>query len=141
MGFVNTLQIGLTGISCLILILLVWQGRGAERLAALALTMLMFGSPLVDTEFRPGMVLLSTTALVWLAWLSLAHDRWWLILAVALQGLVVATHLLPFLEPETRVWGAVTVRLALWVALMLIAVLGVAEARWAPYARRLRPLS
>lgn len=138
MGFVNPVQITLAAMSLVAIGLLFWKGGVAERLAAIAFTVLMFGSPLIDIEFRPGMVLLSTGALVWLAWLSLAHDRWWLVVAVSLQGLVVATHLLPFLEPDTRIWGVVTVRIVLWTALMMMAVLGVCEARWAPYARPLR---
>lgn len=138
MGFVNPLQITLAAISMVAIGLLFWKGGLAERLSALAFVVLLFGSPLIDTEFRAGMVLLSTGALVWLAWLSLVHDRWWLVVAVSLQGLVVATHLLPFLEPDTRIWSVVTVRIVLWTALMIVAVLGVCEARWAPYARSLR---
>lgn len=139
MGFVNPLQLALAGVSLAAIVLLFWKGGDAERLSGVAFAALMFGSPLVDTEFRLGMVWLSMAALVWLAWLSLTNDRWWLIAAVAFQSLVVATHLLPFIEPDARVWSVVTVRLVLWAALMAMAILGVCEARWAPYARPLRP--
>ncbi|MNN97095.1 hypothetical protein D3C81_2161920 [compost metagenome] len=54
--------------------------------------------------------------------------RWWLVLAAALQLLVVCTHLLPFLSSQLTAWTGVTVRLALWALISLTIFGGAWEA-------------
>lgn len=117
------------------LVLLFWMGRRPERIAGACLLILMVGSGLVDQNLAWPLPLLSLSAAAVLAWLSLAYTRWWLILALGLQLLAVTTHLIPLIDSDYRIWAAVTLRLVIWVGLMLLALFGVLESRFAPYAR------
>lgn len=117
------------------LVLLFWMGRRPERIAGACLLILMVGSGLVDQNLAWPLPLLSLSAAAVLAWLSLAYTRWWLILALGLQLLAVTTHLIPLIDNDYRIWAAVTLRLVIWVGLMLLALFGVLESRFAPYAR------
>jgi hypothetical protein len=116
-------------------VLLFWMGRRPERIAGACLLILMVGSGLVDQNLAWPLPLLSLSAAAVLAWLSLAYTRWWLILALGLQLLAVTTHLIPLIDSDYRIWAAVTLRLVIWVGLMLLALFGVLESRFAPYAR------
>lgn len=118
--------------------LLLVFGRFAERAAGTAFFADLVGTPLVDHlhigELRYGVAILSLFVFATLTALSLRVDRWWLIAATGVQllsmGLWAAT-----LFGDLQVWGAVTVRIVIWVQLMLLALFGVWEARAAPYAR------
>lgn len=116
------------------LLLMFWRGRWPERIAGVCLLVLMVGSGMVDRNPGWQLLLLSASAAAVLAWLSLAYDRWWLVFALGLQLLNVATHLIPLIDSDYRIWAAVTLRLAIWVGLMLLALFGVLESRYAPYA-------
>ncbi len=134
-------QITLTGLTYVCLFLLLWKGRTAERLAGLGLCMLQFGTLVLDQGSRSGVAILSIGGFVLLFVLMLAYRRWWLIFAAGLQFVAVSTHIVTFQEPDTRMWANVTIRLIVWFLIMLIALFGVAEARWAPYARERRRAS
>lgn len=118
--------------------LLLVFGRFAERIAGTAFLADIVGTPLVDHlhigELRYGVAILSLAVFATLTALSLRADRWWLIAATGVQllslGLWVAT-----MFGDLQVWGAVTVRIVIWVQLMLLALFGVWEARAAPYAQ------
>lgn len=135
MGYLSLAQQAILGLSVVSMALLFWKGRRPERIAGLCLLGLMIGSGLVDYDGAWKVAALSVTAAVVLAWLSLAYDRWWLIFALGLQLLAVATHLIPLVDPDYRLWAAVTLRLAIWTGLMLLALFGVLECRLTLYAR------
>ena len=131
-------QHGLALISYIAIALLVWRGRGPERIAAGAFLAAMFGTPLVDgfevDGVRYGVAALAALLSGALFVLSLRTDRWWLIAAAGVQLLSLGTWAVA-LFGEVQVWAAVTVRMIVWLLLMLIALFGVWEARAAPYAR------
>ena len=82
---------------------------------------------------------LSGFALAILIFLALRYERWWLIGAAGLQLVVFSTHFAPLLMPQERIWGAVTLRIVLWQALMLLCLFALGESRWAPYAKSEQP--
>lgn len=127
-----------TLMSFLTLGLLLGFGRLAERIAGVAFLIAMVGTPFVDHlhigEVRYGVAILSAGLFTTLIVLALRTDRWWLIAAAGVQllsiGLWAAT-----IVGDLQIWGAVTVRIVIWVQLMLLALFGVWEARAAPYAQ------
>lgn len=131
-------QLLLTLFTFLTLGLLLRFGRTAERIAGVALLVAQVGTPLVDHlhigEFRYGVAILAVGLFATLIVLAMRTDRWWLIAAAGVQllsiGLWAAT-----LVGDLQIWGAVTVRIVIWMQLMLLALFGIWEARAAPYAR------
>lgn len=116
-------------------VFMAWKGRAPEWLAALVLVVLTFGAPLVAAEGWWAAWALSGSGFLALTVLALWRPRWWLIGAAGVQLVAVLTHVAwAGLEIE-RLWPAVTLRLFLWTLIILLALAGVAEARWAPYAR------
>lgn len=138
MAGLSLAQIVLTLFTYLTLCFLLSFGRTAERIAGVALLAAQAGTPLVDHlqigDFRYGVAILSVGLFTTLIVLALRTDRWWLIAAAGVQllsiGLWVATLL-----GDLQIWGAVTVRMVIWMQLMLLALFGIWEARAAPYAR------
>jgi hypothetical protein len=122
--------------------LLLVRGRAPERWAAVALLVAMVGTPLVDGWYvagvRLGVAMLGVALFASLLSLALTVDRWWLMAATGVQLLSVGSWLLALLKPETQLWAGVTFRLLIWAELMILACLGVWEARRAPYAQPLR---
>lgn len=118
--------------------LLLGFGRLAERIAGVALLVAMVGTPFVDHlhigEVRYGVAILSSGLFATLIVLALRTDRWWLIAAAGVQLLAIGLWAATILG-ELQIWGAVTVRIVIWVQLMLLALFGVWEARAAPYAQ------
>lgn len=116
-----------------------WKGRIPERIAAIAFLVAMSLTPLVDHlhvgGVRWGVGLLALGLFVTLSWLSLVADRWWLLAAAGIQLLSIATYLAAIFDPEVQVWASVSFRIVVWVELMLIGLLGVWEAKCAPYAQ------
>lgn len=125
----------------ILLALLIW-GRSPERIAAAALSFTMYGTPLLDwIEVGGVRVVASAISLglfLTLLTLSLREDRWWLLAAAGVQLLSIATWGLTFATDEVEIWAGVTIRLIVWVLLMLTGLVGLIEARTAPYA--VRPL-
>lgn len=138
MAGLSLAQIVLTLFTYLTLSFLLSFGRRAERIAGIALLVAQVGTPFVDHlqigDFRYGVAILSVGLFTTLIILALRTDRWWLIAAAGVQllsiGLWVATLL-----GDLQIWGAVTVRIVIWMQLMLLALFGIWEARSAPYAR------
>lgn len=135
----NTVQIVMTVLSFAALGYLLVAGRWPERLAGLALLVAMVGTPLVDGWYvggvRVGVAFLGFGLFASLLGLALTADRWWLIAATGVQLLSVGSWVLTLLRPETQIWAGVSFRMLVWSQLMILACLGVWEARRAPYAR------
>ena len=116
-----------------------WKGRTPERIAAIAFLVAMAVTPAVDHlhigGLRWGVGLLAVSLFVTLTWLSLTADRWWLLAAAGIQLLSIATYLVVLFDPGVQVWASVSFRILIWVELMLVGLLGVWEARAAPYAQ------
>ncbi len=138
MAGLSLAQIVLSLFTYVTLCFLLSFGRRAERIAGVALLAAQVGTPFVDHlyigDFRYGVAVLSVGLFTTLIVLALRTDRWWLIAAAGVQllsiGLWVATLL-----GDLQIWGAVTVRIVIWMQLMLLALFGIWEARAAPYAR------
>lgn len=131
----TVVQYGSFAVSLVALAALLAAGRTAERVAAATLFALMFASPYLAREGAVAHALLSGFALAILVFLALRYERWWLIGAAGLQLVVFSTHFAPLLMEQERIWGAVTLRIVLWQALMLLCLFALGESRWAPYAR------
>lgn len=131
-------QLVLTVFTFLTLGLLLRFGRMAERAAGVALLVAQVGTPFVDHlhigEFRYGVAILSCGLFATLIILALRTDRWWLIAAAGVQLLSIGLWAATLLG-DLQIWGAVTVRIVIWMQLMLLALFGIWEARAAPYAR------
>lgn len=127
-----------TGLTCVALILLIWKGGRPERAAGAGLVLAQVLSDWLDHlvigHFRWAVAIISCCLLVQLIWLSLRHDRWWLLLAAGAQFLAFCTHLSSLIGPGALNWSLVTARMTVWAEIMVLALLGVWEARRAPYA-------
>jgi len=134
---VTTLAVA--GLSFLCIGLQLWKGRTAERIAAVAFLIAMSVTPLVDglhvAGLRWGVGLLALGLFGTLVWLSMVADRWWLMAAAGVQLLSIATYVVVIVTPDVQVWASVSFRIVVWTQLMLIGLLGVWEARSAPYAQ------
>jgi hypothetical protein len=131
----NVAQHGLFAISIIALAMLLVAGKTAERIAATTLVILMFASPYLAREGPVAHALVSGSAFAILAFLALRYERWWLIGAAGLQLVVLSTHFAPLLIPQETIWGAVTLRIVIWQALMALCVFAIGESRWASYAK------
>ena len=60
--------------------------------------------------------------------LALRADRWWLLFAAGLQVAVVLTHFAALGPAFIYNWTAVTVRLATWIALLIVLLASAYEA-------------
>lgn len=123
-------------VTALTWVALAWKGREPERLAVLVLAALTFGAPLVGDYGWAARTGLSAAGFFALTALALWKSRWWLILAAGVQLVTVLTHVAWAAFEFERLWPAVTLRLLLWAIIIVLAMAGVAEARWARYARR-----
>jgi hypothetical protein len=130
----TVVQYGTFAVSVIALVMLLAVGRTPERVAAVTLTGLMFASPFLSREGPVGHALVSGLALAILLVLALRYERWWLIGAAGFQLVVFSTHFAPLLIPQEKIWGAVTLRIVLWQALIALCLFGIGESRWAPYA-------
>lgn len=114
------------------LVLLAWKGARIERYAAALLATYILVEPMVlplhISTWKVGLAGLNMVLFIGLWRLSIRSTRWWLVLAAALQFLVVCTHLLPFLSSQLTAWTGVTVRLALWTLISLTIFGGAWEA-------------
>lgn len=114
-------------------------GRWPERFAGAALLLAMLLSPIVSAlqvgDLRWGVALVSCGLATSLIYLSFVADRWWLLAAAGIQLISPITFALAATPLDVHVWAAVSIRLAVWFQLMLAALFGVLECRFAPYAR------
>jgi len=131
-------QIVLTLFTYLTLCFLLSFGRTAERIAGVALLVAQVGTPFVDHlqigDFRYGVAVISVGLFTTLIILALRTDRWWLIAAAGVQLLSICLWVATLLG-DLQIWGAVTVRIVIWMQLMFLALFGIWEARAAPYDR------
>jgi hypothetical protein len=132
-------QYGSFAVSVIALAILMAAGKTPERLAAATLIVLMFSSPYVAREGPVAHALVSGVSLAILIVLALRYDRWWLIGAAGLQLVVFSTHFASLVIPQERIWGAVTLRIVLWQALIALCLFALGESRWASYAKEDRP--
>lgn len=135
----SVVQYGSFVVSVVALATLLAAGRTPERAAAAALVCLMFASPYLAREGPVAHAFASGSALAILVFLALRYERWWLIGAAGLQLVVFSTHFAPLLVPQERIWGAVTLRIVLWQALMALCLFAIGESRWASYANGKQP--
>lgn len=126
-------------VSVIALAILLAAGKAPERMAAAALIALMFVSPYLAREGPIAHALVSGAALAILIVLALRYDRWWLIGAAGLQLVVFSTHFASLVIPQDRIWGAVTLRIVLWQALIALCLFAIGESRWAVYAKTDQP--
>lgn len=137
MAGLSLAQVVLTLFTYLTLCFLLGFGRRAERIAGIALLVAQVGTPFVDHlhigDFRYGVAILSCGLFATLIVLALRTDRWWLIAAAGVQLLSIGLWAATLLG-DLQIWGAVTVRMVIWLQLMLLALFGIWEARAAPYA-------
>lgn len=131
----SVVQYGSFALSVIALVMLLVAGRTAERVAGATLIVLMFSSPYLAREGALAHALVSGAALAILVFLALRYERWWLIGAAGLQLVVFSTHFAPLLIPQERIWGAVTLRIIIWQALMALCLFAIGESRWASYAK------
>ncbi|MGH7018665.1 MAG: hypothetical protein ACREEY_02225 [Brevundimonas sp.] len=114
------------------LALLTWKGARVERYAAALLATYILVEPLVlpfqISTWKMGLAGLNLVLFFGLWRLSARSTRWWLVVAAALQLLIVCTHFLPFLSSQLTAWTGVTVRPALWTLISLTIFGGVWEA-------------
>lgn len=131
----NLTQYGVFAVSVIVLAVLLAAGRTPERVAGVTLIALMLLSPYLAREGPLIHALASGAALAVLIYLALRYERWWLIGAAGLQLVVFSTHFAPLLISQQTIWGAVTLRIVIWQALMVLCLFGIGECRWAPYAK------
>lgn len=129
-------QLGSFAVSVIALAILLAAGKTAERIAAATLAALMFASPYLAREGPAAHAFASGLAFAILIFLALRYERWWLIGAAGIQLVVFSTHFAPLLIPQETIWGAVTLRIILWQALMALCLFAIGESRWASYAKR-----
>lgn len=122
-----------------VLLLLLWRGRGPDRIAAVALLVTQTATPFMavyEVEgVRVGVAGLSLLLTLTLIGLACQGRRWWLLAAAGVQLVAVSSWIYQILDPGAQVWAAVTFRIIVWMELMALAVFGLFEARFAPYAR------
>jgi len=135
----TAIQYGSFAASVIALAILLAAGKTPERVAAAALVALMFASPYLAREGPIGHAFVSGSALAVLISLALRYERWWLIGAAGLQLVVFSTHFASLVIPQERIWGAVTLRIILWQALIALCLFAIGESRWAPYAKSDHP--
>jgi hypothetical protein len=99
----------------------------------------MFASPYLARQGPVAHALVSGSALATLIVLTLRYERWWLIGAAGLQLVVFSTHFASLVVPQERIWGAVTLRIVLWQALIALCLFAIGESRWAWYAKNKQP--
>lgn len=120
------------------IVLLLWKGRTPERVAAIAMLLANWLSPLVDHLYigniRWAVGLVSTSLFLTFLLLSIRYARWWLLLAAGAQLLVLVTHVMTIIGFETLTWSLVSTRMTIWIEIVALAFFGAWEAMRAPYA-------
>ena len=129
-----------------VVIAVAWFAGGRPERAATAAILTAWSVGLVLAEWRIGRVsvglaLTDLGLLIALGRLALGHDRWWLLAAAAAQALAVAAHLAMLLRDDLSPAAHLSA-LAVFDALLLLALLGGVMERWlageAPTSKGLR---
>lgn len=136
-------SLGLLAANLVALALLLWRGDRVERFAALTLLAAIFiepfAYPLQAGTWRVGGLLVNLGLFLGL-WLAAERaNRWWLVLASALQLVIFLTHLMPLMTPEFTTHTGVVIRSGLWAGVSLTLFAGVWESRAAKRFEREGP--
>lgn len=110
----------------------VWGGHTERRGAMLlivAYVATLFGVELVIGRFRVGELAIDLVFLAFLIGLALRSNRWWPMVAVAVQVLTVVSYGALWLDPDLRLRDNVATRWVLGMV-MLYSLLGGIIERW-----------
>ena len=82
-----------------------WRGGRAERIAAMAMMLAWFATPLVQNVHQTlgpqsGVLIVDVLLLLVLLTLALTSDRWWPMAAAAFQGVGALVHLAAALDQQ-----------------------------------------
>ncbi|MGH6978709.1 MAG: hypothetical protein ACRED4_05425 [Brevundimonas sp.] len=136
----STIQWAVIVFSLAVIGLMLATGRKPERLAGLALLVSLTGTPAAEgwraAGLPMGVVILEVGLVLALFWLCMIYDRWWLLAAAGVQLISPLSYLLAATSLEVQVWAAASARIGVWVVLILTALFGLLEARYAPYAAK-----
>jgi len=122
--------------SALVILPLAWMKGGHAERAAVALLVAAYVSGPFLQDIRVGRVLVVLAlgdVIVWavFVWLSLKHDRWWLLLATAAQSLNVLSHVALVLTPSLTARENVAAQWVFGLVSLYALLLGIAERRLA----------
>lgn len=125
------------------LVLMGLRGGRPERIAAVLITATVLSEPFAQHvlfgTWRVGILGVNALLLCGLWILAEVSNRWWLILATALQLLLVLSALMPLMATSFAVDTGVAVRLAIWIGISAVLFLSVWEAEAARrFAREAR---
>lgn len=123
---------------------LAWRGRSGDRTAIAVVVLYIIVGEVVESimwgSWRAGSAFLDLVLFLSLWWIAERTDRWWLVLAAGFQLLVVATHLIPLIQPGFHYWTGTTVRLVIWGLMSISFFIGAWEVQAAArFAREERP--
>lgn len=121
-------------ISILVILPVAWlKGGHPERRGVVVLLATYLAGPFLQPiridNFLIGYAVADGALLAALIWMALKHDRWWLLVATAAQGLSVLSHLMVLTRPELTARENVA---AQWIfgLISLYALLGGVFERW-----------
>ena len=82
-----------------------WRGGRAERIAAMAMMLAWFATPLVQNVHQTlgpqsGVLIIDVLLLLVLLTLALTSDRWWTMVAAGFQGVSALVHLAAALDQQ-----------------------------------------
>ena len=121
-----------------------WRGRLHDRIAVGSVVLYVIVGEFVESmmwgSWRAGSATLDLILFLILWWTAERADRWWLVLAAGFQLLIVATHLIPLVQPGFMYWTGTTIRLVIWGLMSTAFCIGAWEV-WAAarFAREERP--
>lgn len=112
---------------------LAWRGDRYDRFGVIAVILYVIVGEVVESilwgSWRAGSASLDLVLFLALWWAAERADRWWLVLMAGFQLLVVATHLIPLVQPGFMYWTGTTIRLVIWGLMSLSLFLGALEVR------------
>lgn len=112
--------------------LMAWRGEWPERVAASILVVAIFVEPLLHPiqlgTWRLGSLVVNLVLFLVLWTLSEKADRWWLVVATAIQLIILITNLMPLMSGDFTTHTGVAIRSGLWVGISLTLFAAVWEA-------------
>lgn len=103
--------------------LMVWRGAWPERIAAPIILIAIFVEPFLYPvqigTWRVGSGLLNLSLFLAFWTLSEKADRWWLVVAAAIQLIILTTNLMPLMTGDFTTHTGVAIRSGLWVGVSL----------------------
>lgn len=114
--------------------LLFWRGGRTERFTALIILAAIFAEPFLHPvqvgTWRMGSLLVNLCLFLALWTACERSDRWWLVVASAIQLVILITHLMPLMTSDFTTHTGVAIRSGLWAGISLTLFAGVWET-WA----------